>query len=62
MVINRLHPGLVILLFDQSSSMNDGIDASSMPKIEVLAKVINLSINDLITCCEKGESEPRHYL
>jgi len=59
--IDRANPGCIVFLADQSNSMLDGIGGGAKPKIEVVATALNRFLGELISMCEKGETEPRHY-
>src|SRR5260370_39232381 len=59
--VDRAFPGCIIFLVDQSFSMTDGFAGTPKPKCEAVATAINRFVGELITTCEKGEDEPRHY-
>ncbi|MEM9653984.1 MAG: vWA domain-containing protein, partial [Actinomycetota bacterium] len=58
--INRAHPGLIMLLLDQSDSMNDDYGAGTGTKAQTLARLVNRLIRNLVLQCERGD-ELRHY-
>jgi hypothetical protein len=59
--VDRAHPGCILFLIDQSFSMTDPFAGSPKSKCDAVATAINRFIGELITTCEKGEEEPRHY-
>lgn len=59
--VDRAHPGCILFLIDQSFSMTDPFAGSPRSKCEAVATAINRFVGELITTCEKGEEEPRHY-
>jgi hypothetical protein len=59
--VDRANPGCIIFLIDQSFSMTDPFAGSPRSKCEAVATAINRFVGELITTCEKGEDEPRHY-
>lgn len=59
--VDRGHPGCILFLIDQSFSMTDPFAGSPRTKCDAVATAINRFIGELITTCEKGEDEPRHY-
>src|SRR6266481_4505623 len=59
--VDRASPGCIVFMIDQSFSMTDPFAATPKTKCEAVATAINRFIGELITTCEKGEEEPRHY-
>ncbi len=59
--VDRSNPGCIVFLIDQSFSMTDPFAGSPRSKCEAVATAINRFVGELITTCEKGEDEPRHY-
>src|SRR5262245_3042397 len=59
--VDRANPGCILFLIDQSFSMTDPFASTPKTKCEAVATAINRFIGELITTCEKGEDEPRHY-
>jgi hypothetical protein len=59
--VDRASPGCILFVIDQSFSMTDPFAGTPKTKCEAVATAINRFIGELITTCEKGEDEPRHY-
>lgn len=60
--LNRRDRGCVILMIDQSGSMEEPFYGTSEPKKEVLARAVNGFIVELVLRCVKGPREaPRDY-
>lgn len=60
--LNRRDPGCVILMLDQSGSMEEPFYGTPEPKKDVLARAVNGFIVELVLRCVKGPNEaPRDY-
>ena len=56
--IDRLNPGLIIVLVDQSDSMAELIDGGRVSKAQAVADQINTLLYELILRCVKTPREP----
>jgi hypothetical protein len=60
-LITRATPAFLGFLIDESKSMNAKFAGFSLTKIEGVANVINKYLYSILSQCERGEAEPRHY-
>ena len=58
--LDRQRPGAVLLLIDQSTSMEDPYGGGDVSKAEELARAVNRLIRNLVIRCEQG-NEIRDY-
>lgn len=60
--ISRAHPGCVLVLVDQTAATwCRTAGADGRPVAAALAEVVNRTLDDLLTTCERGEDRPRHW-
>lgn len=60
--LNRRSPGCVVLMLDQSGSMEEPFFGAPEPKKDILAKAVNGFVVELVLRCVKGPNEaPRDY-
>ncbi|MEZ0579853.1 hypothetical protein [Nocardioides sp. MH1] len=60
--VDRLNPALILILVDQSESMDEGIAGGPTPKSTAVAEQINNLIYELVLRCVKNPREaPRPY-
>lgn len=59
--IDRMHPGCIVLLLDQSGSMADPIAGQRASKADVLAQTVNRLLRNLVLQCQRGEDIRDYY-
>jgi hypothetical protein len=59
--IDRHHPGCILLLLDQSGSMQEPFAASDQTKAVALAQAVNRLIRNLVLQCQRGEQVRDYY-
>lgn len=59
--IDRMHPGCIVLLVDQSGSMADPIAGLPSSKATVLAQTVNRLLRNLVLQCQRGEDIRDYY-
>jgi len=59
--IDRHHPGCILLLVDQSASMQDGFAGTGQTKANSLALAVNRLLRNLVLQCQRGEQVRDYY-
>jgi len=59
--IDRLHPGCILLLVDQSASMQESFGGRAQTKADALAQAVNRLIRNLVLQCQRGEEVRDYY-
>jgi hypothetical protein len=59
--IDRHHPGCIVMLVDQSLSMDDPMGGSTQHKSVLLAQAVNRLIANLVLQCQRGEEIRDYY-
>ena len=56
--IDRLNPALIVILVDQSDSMNEGLSSGPVSKAQAVADQLNSLLYELVLRCVKTPREP----
>lgn len=59
--IDRHHPGCIMLLVDQSTSMHETFGGSGQSKAVTLALAVNRLVRNLVLQCQRGEEVRDYY-
>jgi hypothetical protein len=59
--IDRHHPGCILLLVDQSASMEDAFAAGEQSKATALSLAVNRLLRNLVLQCQRGEEVRDYY-
>lgn len=59
--IDRQHPGCIVFLLDQSTSMRDSFAGTRASKAVALAQGVNDLVRNLVLQCQRGEDIRDYY-